>query len=66
MDEQTAQELFSAVKKGMRIEEDLTGLLVSMVEDEMNEMSMMSSGAVTGAPAAGVIKKRNKKKKTNY
>jgi hypothetical protein len=32
-----------------------------MVEDEISETSMMSTGAVAGAP-----KKRNKKLKTNY
>tara|TARA_Y100000310_G_scaffold33984_1_gene32120 strand:+ start:376 stop:2316 length:1941 start_codon:yes stop_codon:yes gene_type:complete len=61
MNDNEARELYLGVRKGMNIEESLEDMLVAMVEDEISETSMMSTGAVAGAP-----KKRNKKLKTNY
>jgi len=64
--EKDARKLFMSVRKGMNMEEDFDTMLSSMIEDEMNEMSMMSSGAIAGASKKRNKKLRNKKLKTNY
>ena len=64
--EKDARKLFMSVRKGMNMEEDFDTMLSSMIEDEMNEMSMMSSGEIAGASKKRNKKLRNKKLKTNY